>query len=182
MSKRSVILPAFGGVCIALFAGVSAMLDHQYLSPLIFSVGILLIIHFGLSLITRDCPLGLPAGSVAVTLAEYFTAPPTATKDALELWQFCVEGSYVYFCASFCEGADADETLANFRAWMADQGSNVLLVALASARTNSQTGELVQAALAMRTHKGITLVQAGGYARVTYCADPTAYINSRLGG
>ena len=62
-------MPAFGGVCIALFAGVSAMVGHQYLSPLIFSIGILLIIHFGLSLITRDCPLGLPAGSVAVTLA-----------------------------------------------------------------------------------------------------------------
>lgn len=69
MNRNNIILSVFGGACIALFAGVSAMVGHQYLSPLIFSVGILLIIHFGLSLITRDCPLGLPARSVTVTLA-----------------------------------------------------------------------------------------------------------------
>jgi formate/nitrite transporter FocA (FNT family) len=68
VNRNNIILSVFGGACIALFAGVSALVGHQYLSPLIFSIGIILIIHFGLSLITRDCPLGYPANSVVTTL------------------------------------------------------------------------------------------------------------------
>ena len=66
--KDTAVRAALGGVSISLFAGMSVLVHDAYVGPFVFMTGIILIIVYQLSLVTRDCPLGCPAASVAVTL------------------------------------------------------------------------------------------------------------------
>lgn len=47
-----------GALCIVFATAVSRFAGHEYLSPLLFSMGILLVIIFDLGLVTRSVPSG----------------------------------------------------------------------------------------------------------------------------
>lgn len=67
--KRYIIHSILGGISISIFAGLSVLAHNEYVAPFVFMLGIIIIINYGLSLITRDCPLGHPWKDLALTLA-----------------------------------------------------------------------------------------------------------------
>lgn len=59
----------FGASCIVLSTVLSNNINHEILSPIVFSVGILLVVGFNLGLITRSVPGGDSFTDCFITLA-----------------------------------------------------------------------------------------------------------------
>lgn len=59
----TVIKSTLASGCIVFGTILSNNVDHQHFSPVIFSVGILLVIALNLNLITRDVPSGTKVAS-----------------------------------------------------------------------------------------------------------------------
>ncbi|MBQ8935500.1 MAG: hypothetical protein IJ049_03765 [Oscillospiraceae bacterium] len=100
-TKRAIDYPrictasAIGALSIVFGTVLSNNINHQYLSPLMFSLGIILVIIFDLGLITRAVPSGASAPQCGVTAGVNFLAAYAA-------------GWLLHSCGSFPDAIPVD--------------------------------------------------------------------------